>query len=95
MVPVVPLMVASLGSETAMEKKQKASLFLGNFITTTMDSSTPGNHQQVKQQVSPLHFNKELIIVVGLVNTDPNANLILGLCPIPNSLSLSHNLWFT
>lgn len=95
MVPFVPLMVASLGSETAMEKKQKASLFLANFITTTMDSSTPINHQQVKQQVNPLHFNKERIIVVGLVNTDPNANLILGLCPIPNSLSMSHNLWLT
>ena len=44
MEPLVPLMTASFGSRAAIEKVQKAILFLENFITTTTDSSTPDKH---------------------------------------------------
>lgn len=44
MEPLVPAMTASFGSRAAIEKAQKAILFLENFITTTTDSSTPAKH---------------------------------------------------
>lgn len=46
MEPLVPLMTASFGSRAAIEKAQKAILFLENFITTTTDSSTPAKHKK-------------------------------------------------
>lgn len=41
MQPSVPLITASFGSRAAMEKAQKAILFLENLIVTITDSSTP------------------------------------------------------
>lgn len=52
MEPLVPAMTASFGSRVAIEKEQKAILFLENFITTTTDSSTPAKKMKLCQNQS-------------------------------------------
>lgn len=59
MEPSVPLMTASFGRRAAMEKAQKAILFLENFITTTTDSSTPAK-QTKKTKTTVNHCKIEI-----------------------------------
>lgn len=56
------------GSRAAMEKAQKAILFLENFIVTIIDSSTPDTHLIEKKKTT----NKPLISVKQVISKSIN-----------------------